>query len=177
MSLLHTVAPEHAQGTVAETYEAVNQAVGMVPNAIRMYSTNPRILKSRWQEIGYFMQHPTLSAALFACIRLLVSVGERCDYCVTLNTGMLINRFGWSPEQVRAAKENPEQAPLNDKEKALLLLVLRAVRDSNGVPAQAVASLRDAGCTDLEIFDALYHGAQQVAGDIMLNTLKVEIDF
>ncbi len=177
MSLLNTIEPDQAEGTVAETYQEVSQVIGFVPNALKMYSTNPVMLKQRWEGIGYYLQHPTLSGGLFACIRLLVSVGRRCDYCINLNTSMLINQFGVKPEQIQEMRESPEQAPLNDKEKALLLFVLRAVTDSNGITATEIKSLRDTGCTDREIFDALSHGSQQVAGDIMLNALKVENDF
>jgi len=177
MSLLETIGPADATGETAATYRAVREAVGFVPNALVMYSTNPVILRHRWEEISYFLHHPTLSGKLLACIRLLVSVGQRCDYCIGLNTGMLVERFGVEPVRIDAMRKNPEEAPLDPKEKALLLFVVRAVADSNGVPTEALAELPRAGCTDREIFDALTHGAQQVAGDIMLNALRVENDF
>jgi len=177
MSLLKTIELDQAEGTVAETYQEVEKVLGFVPNALKMYSTNPVMLGLRWEGIGYYLRHPTLSGSLFACIRLLVSVGQRCDYCINLNTGMLVNQLGVKPEQIEEMRENPEHAPLNDKEKALLLFVVRAVRDSNGVAPSEIESLRGLGCTDLEIFDALSHGAQQVAGDILLNAFKVENDF
>lgn len=177
MSLLNTIEPDQAEGAVAETYQDISKMIGFVPNALRMYSTNPVMLRQRWAGISYYFQHPTLSGSLFACIRLLVSVTQRCEYCITLNTGMLMNQFGVKPEQIEAMKQNPEGAPIDDKEKALLVFVLRSVADSNGTTAAEIQSLRDTGCTDQEIFDALSHGAQQVAGDIMLNALKVENDF
>jgi alkylhydroperoxidase family enzyme len=84
---------------------------------------------------------------------------------------------GMSMEQIDAIQADPSQAPLDDKEKALLLYTLKAVNASNEVGEQDIAALREAGASDLEIFDALEHGADQLAGDVMINALKIENDF
>ena len=73
--------------------------------------------------------------------------------------------------------KDPEQVPLDDEEKALLLYVVRTTADSNAASNADIDALRKMGCSDMEIFDALHHGARQVAADIMLNAFKVENDF
>jgi hypothetical protein len=50
------------------------------------------------------------------------------------------------------------------------------VADSNGVTAGDLDRLKALGSNEREIFDALAHGSQQVAGDIILNAFKVEAD-
>ena len=176
MSLISEVEPGEATGAVAEVYQQAEQMMGFVPNALKMHSINPLMLEHLFTYIGTVMQHPSLSGKLFAAIRMLVSVDQKCDYCIGLNEGMLINNYGLSADEVAAMKANPEDAALDEKEKALLLYTIKATRDANGVGETDIQQLRDIGCTDPEIYDALRQGATQVMGDIMLNAFKVEND-
>lgn len=176
MSLLTVIEPTQAEGQVAEIYGQVEAALGMVPNALKMSSVSPALLEEKWRGISYILQHPTLSGPLFTMIRLLVSVKKDCKYCVDLNTAMLVNHAGLSMDEVDALKANSALAPLEAKEKALLLFALETIDDSNGVEAADIEKLKALGCTESEIFDALHHAATQVAGDIMLNAFKVDAD-
>jgi uncharacterized peroxidase-related enzyme len=176
MPLITTIAPEQAEGTVAAVYAEIQQLFGFVPNAIRLDSINPEHMSRHWNQIKESIQHSSLSQKLFTLIRYRVSEIERCEYCIGLNGGMLIQMHGMTQEQLAAVSADPATAPLADKEKALLQFVVRAVKDSNGISAEDMQGLREAGCTEREIFDSLTHGAQQMAGDIVLNTFKVEAD-
>lgn len=174
MSLIQQVEPADASGVVAEVYQQADKMMGYVPNALKMHSVNPLVLEQLFTYMATVMQHPTLSGKLFAAIRMLVSVDQRCDYCIDLNEGMLINMYGMSANEVADMKVNPEDVGFDEKEKALLLYTLKAIRDSNSVGEEEILYLRDIGCDDLEIYDALRHGAGQVMGDILLNAFKVE---
>ena len=174
MSLLSKVELNEATGKTAEIYQQAEQMMGYVPNALKMHSINPAMLEHLWEYMGTVMDHPTLSGELFTCIRMLVSVRYDCQYCIHMNESMLMNMSGYTAEQIAAIKQDPASAPLLEKEKALLDYVIRAVRDSNAVDERDVDKLRAHGCTDLEIYDALRHGANQVMGDILLNAFKVE---
>jgi len=177
MSILNTVAPEQAQGQVAELYKSFEQQIGFIPNAFKLSSVSPQMLQQHWEYIGYYMQHPDLSKVLTTLIRLLVSQKVDCEYCINLNTSLLINDAGMTAEQVAAIRADPAKAPLDDKEKALLLFVLDAVADAHAVSQVDLQKLRDLGCSEQDIYDALNHGARQVGLDIMLNAFKVENDF
>jgi uncharacterized peroxidase-related enzyme len=177
MSILQTVTPETATGEVAEIYAQIKQAWGHVPTAIQIYSANPFLLRNMWEYYASMMQHPTLTFPLTASIRMLVSQGGSCRYCIDMNAGMLINMAGWTPEQVAATRADFNDSPLSAKEKTLLGLVLKATRDSNSVSAADLQAVRDAGWSDGDILDAVNHGARMVAGDIIINGFKVERDF
>ena len=83
MTLIHTVAPENASGDVAAIYAEMNETIGFVPNALSLRSASPALLGIQWQGMSYYMQHPTLSPELLACVRMLIikianrTVGER----------------------------------------------------------------------------------------------------
>lgn len=176
MSLIQTVSPATATGEVAAVYAALKERMGFVPNGLQLRSASPMLIKLQMEGLGYFMQHPTLSMALLACIRMLVSQKTDCVYCVDLNGGMLINMMGWTPDQVAATRANPAAANLPAKEVAMLLFVLKGVADSHSIGAADLDVLRALGWTDRDILDGLYHGANMVTGDILLNAFKVEKD-
>jgi len=177
MSLLQTVLPSDATGEVAAVYDQIKSAFGGVPNVLSIWSASPYFLKQQFDMIGYYLSHPSLSGPLLACIRMVVSERTNCQYCVDMNAGMLINMMGWTPEQVAAVQADPARASLPEREKAMLLFVLKAVNDAPAVTAEELDELRGQGWNDSEIFDALNHGARMVAGDIILNAFKVERDY
>lgn len=177
MSLLNTIAPDQAQGEIADIYNDVSLIFGSVPNGLILHSLNPLRMRQIWEYMGSVMQHPSLSSDLFTFIRLLVSVDQRCQYCIDMNAGMLIQQSGIDVATIQAAQNDPTQAPLNDKEKYLLLLALKAAKTSNQVDASDIQGARDLGASDSEVYDVVCHAASQVMGDILLNTFKVENDY
>jgi uncharacterized peroxidase-related enzyme len=177
MSLITTTAPQQAEGKTAEIYKDIESKFGFIPNAIQLDSINPSHMARHWEGIQESIAHETLSPKLFTLIRLLVSEATHCEYCVGLNAGMLIQMYGMSAEDVAQVKRSPELAPLDEKERALLQFVMKGVEDSNSITAEEIEGLKQLGCSEREVFDALAHGAWQVAGDIMLNAFKVEQDF
>ena len=84
---------------------------------------------------------------------------------------------GLSPEQIESIKRDPQTAPFDDKEKAMLLFVLKGVKQSASIGAADMQALRDQGWTDAEILDGLTHGARQVTADIVFSAFKIESDF
>ncbi len=177
MSIVSTVAPEGATGRVAELYGQMQQTMGRVPNAFQLYSASPDLLEMQWQQVGYYFRHPALSFPLLATIRMLVSQANDCAYCIGMNEAMLIERAGFTPEQIAAAKRDPAATPLPAKDKAMLLFVLKATKTPKAVTTADLAALRALGWNERDIFDAVHHGARNVAVDILFNTFKIENDF
>lgn len=177
MTLIQTVTPESATGEIATIYTQMKERMGFVPNALSLRSASPPLLNLQWQGMSYYMQHPTLSAPLLACVRMLISQKNDCSYCIDLNGGMLINMFGWTPEQVAATRADPAAANLPERDKAMLMFVLGAVGDPHGIDSTDLEALRALGWQDSDILDGLSHGATMVAGDILINAFKIERDF
>jgi AhpD family alkylhydroperoxidase len=177
MSLIETVHPEQATGTVAEVYRQIGQVLGRVPNGMRLYSASPALLREHWQLLGYYMRHPNLSPALLATVRLLVSEANDCEYCIDMNAGMLIGMFGLSPEQVAAIRRDPEAAPFTAKDKALLKLVLKTVVQRQPATRAELDALAALGWSSADVLDAVAHGARNVSVDVLLNAFAVENDF
>jgi uncharacterized peroxidase-related enzyme len=177
MPLLNTIHPQQAEGKTAEVYREIEGMFGFVPNAIRLNSINPGHMARHWEGIKEAIGHETLSDKLFTLIRLLLSEATQCDYCIGLNTSLLVQSHGMSLAEIAQVKQTLDAAPLDQKEKALLRFVMQGVSDSNSISADDIGALKQLGVSDREIFDALAHGAWHVANDVMINTFKVERDF
>lgn len=176
MPLIDTITPDQATGPIAEIYAEVKERFGYVPNAMQLDSQNPAQMARHWGSIKEILAYEGLSQRLFTTIRMLASEVERCEYCIQLNMGLLIEMEGLSQEQVQGIMADPSSAPLDEAEKALLRYVVKVLKDSNASRAEDIQVLRDQGLTDQQIYDALNHGAQQIASDIILNAFKVEPD-
>ncbi len=177
MSLLKQIAPDQATGEVGRIYAEIKKTLGHVPSAFRIWSASPLLLGQQWELVQYSMNHPTLSGALLASIRLLVSSEHNCAYCVGINAGMLINLYGHSASQVEALKRAPDSSPLPERDKAMLLFALQSVDHPESVTADDLEALRQLGWNDHDILDAASHAARMVASDLIYNTFKLESDF
>jgi len=175
MALLRTTPPERAEGKLAELYAEVEQTFGMVPNNVRLLGVSPAILDNQIQLISHYMGHPTLSMPLLATIRLLVAKACHSAYCQNLNTGLLL-KAGFTTEQIGAMKADPSQAPLDENQKALLLFVLKACENPHAVVAEDVERLKRIGWSEVDIFDAVAHGARMVGTNIIFDTFKIDLD-
>ncbi len=175
MALIQTTPPEKAEGQLAELYAEVEQMFGMVPNNVRLLGVSPALLENQLQLIGHYVGHPTLTPPFLPLVRMLVSKACHSPYCQNLNTGLLL-KAGLTKEQIAAIQADPTQAPLDEKQMALLLLVLKACDNPHSVTAQDVDHLRSLGWSDADIVDAVAHGARMVGTNIIFDTFKIDKD-
>ena len=177
IALIKTVSPQDATGEVAKVYQEINATWKSIPNPIKLYSTNPQMLKNKFESFKLSGTHKSVDGKLQAMIRMLVSKQHDCEYCVGYNEGFLINALKVPASDVLAMKKDPSLAPLPEKEKALLLFVLKATGDSKSTTKEDIENLRKLGWNDGEIFFATSYAADMVAFDILINAFKVHIDY
>lgn len=171
--LLNPCPPIGEEARVNAVLGAIEQKLGFVPDGLRLYSFSPPLLENFVGNIGYFNSGERLSPALMAMIRYLVSWNSKCQFCIDMNEGFLSN-MGVDIDQVRAARANPEAAPVSDKERPLLRIALKSVLDPDNVGATDVAAARAKGWSERDIFDAVAQAASNRAFSQVLRTFKVE---
>jgi len=173
MALLKTVNPEAAEGPIKEAYDVFMKRAGMVPKPFEMMSVSPGLLQIQAQVLDYFMQHKTLSFPLMTHIRYLVA--QRYDYafCTSFNRDLL-KMQGMGEDEVQAVSSDPQKAPLEDKDKAMLLFVLKAVKQPDEVTQKDVDALHEMGWTDNDIMDAVFHGTGMIAPSILMRAFKMD---
>lgn len=175
MAIINTVKPGEATGVLAEVYKKFQETMGMVPNAFIIRSASPEQVVNQARFLSYYWNHETLSHKMLAFMRLLVSEVHYCEYCINLNTAMLLD-IGVSMEEIEASKTDADNLPLEQKEKALLKFVLKVVKDSQSTTAEDIDQLKSLGWTDKDIVDGVNHGVSQVASDMIFNAFKIDPD-
>lgn len=166
MFILNHVKPEEATGKVAEAYSVLPPEVP-VPDPLILMSASPELAYLQSGIIRYFINHDRLDMGLFAMIRYLVAQQYDYQFCINLNAGILKQAGGLSDADLDALKTNPENAPLEESQKSLLLFVLKVVKTPHNIQQDDLDKLRAHGWSDQDIFDATYHGTSMVAPSIL----------
>lgn len=160
---------QHVEGILSQ----VEQALGFVPDGMRLYSISPPLLENFVSTIGYFRAHPVLRQELLAMIRYLASADSGCQFCIDLNEGFL-TRMGIDLDDIRAARNNPKNAPLEANERPLLELALKSLTNPEGINQTDMEAAHQQGWTDRDIFDAVAMAANNRAFNLVLKTFKIE---
>jgi alkylhydroperoxidase family enzyme len=138
------------------------EMLGRAPGGLQLLGASPPLLEHYAGTIGYYMGHPNLGQPLLTFIRYLVSWRGDCAYCIDLSEAFLISA-GLDLDTIRATREDPTRAPLEEREKAMLLLALDAVDRPESVSTERLDGLRDFGWSDRDILDAVWHATSNRA--------------
>lgn len=173
-ALINPQPPVEYEKHVAEILTNIEQFMGFIPDGLRLYGISPPLLETFVGNISYFnMGGTNLPKVLTAMIRYLVSWDSGCHFCIDLNEGYLSN-MGVDLDDVRKARNNPDIAPLNDHEKVLLKLALKAVNTPELIGESDLDRVREQGWQDRDIFDAVAQAANNRAFNYILRTFKIE---
>jgi alkylhydroperoxidase family enzyme len=165
--------PAGEEGRVDAVFNAVKQRLGFVPDGLRLYSFSPALLETFIGNISYFNSGDRIAPSLMAMIRYLVSWESKCQFCIDMNEGVLTN-MGLNLDSIRAARNNPDIAPIPTKEKPLLSIALKSVNNPESVNAKDIQAAKAQGWTDRDIFDVVAQAASNRAFNYVLRTFKVE---
>jgi alkylhydroperoxidase family enzyme len=171
--LLSPRPPIGEEERIAAIFASVEQHIGFVPDGLRLYSLSPPLLESFMSNIGYFNSGERISPALMVVIRYLVSSDAKCQFCIDLNEAFMAN-MGVDIDRARAARDNLEDAPVEEKEKPLLAIALKSVKDPESVTESDIMAARKQGWGDREIFDVVAQAASNRAFNYVLRTFNIE---
>ena len=82
--------------------------------------------------------------------------------------------MGLDLDAIRAARTNPEAAPVDQRERPLLRLALKAVSTPERVGVSDLDAARAQGWSERDIFDAVVQAASNRAFNFVLRTFKVD---
>jgi alkylhydroperoxidase family enzyme len=81
---------------------------------------------------------------------------------------------GMSENDIEKIAEDPLQAPLEDKDRAMLAFVMKAIKTPDTVVKEDMEELHDMGWTDADILDALTHGTNMIGSSILMKAFKMD---
>ncbi len=170
MFRIKTVAPEAAEGMVAEIYGQFPPGVG-VPHAIRMMSASPEFLARKVQDLKQWHEHETITAPMQKAMRMLISAEVQLPGCQAANATML-ELGGLTAEQVATFSGPVEGWPLGEKANALVHFVVTHVTSRRPAAAGDLDRLRDLGWSDAEIFEGMAFGGMVLGVTSIVAVLK-----
>ena len=174
MAIIKTHTPETAEGEVKEILNTVQGMLNTIPGPMELASASPWMIKNVWGSVQYFSQHPNLGFGLLSAIRYLVAKQSDFVFCTGFNKNFL-QLQGMSEEEIDKMVADPSQAPLEDKDRALLAFVTTAIKDPDAVGQEDMDHLHDLGWVDSDILEAMAHGTNMVASSILMKTFKMDV--
>jgi len=174
MGLIQPVDAQKAEGKIKEAFEFFQQAIGTIPAPMAMFSASPGLFNIQLQSMNYFMQHPTLKFPLLSSIRYLVAKHYEYQFCTHFNKAFL-EKQGMSEEGIQKIAQDPESAPLEDKDRAMLVFVVKAVKSPDSISQSDMDRLHEMGWTDQDALDAMAHAGTMIATSVMMKTFKLDI--
>lgn len=174
MSLIKTADPQNAEGSIKEAFDLMTKTIGMIPTPLMLFSASPGYFNIQWSGTQYFMAHKALSFGLLSSIRYLIAKKHDFVFCTNFNHDFL-KKQGLTDEDIQKMTEDPGAAPLEDRERALLAFVVKAIETPEAVAQADMDGLHDHGWEDKDILDAVIHGLGMVVGNTLMKAFKMDI--
>ena len=136
-----------------ELWEKPLEKLGFVPNVLRVMALRPEHLVTWWAYTQELMTGESgLTKAQREMIAVVVSVENRCHYCVVSHSAAL-RKLTSDPVLADQIATNYRYAPLEPAERAMLDYALKLTADSSSCTEDDVDELREAGWSDEDILD------------------------
>jgi len=155
MAWIHVTGEERAGGLLAEGYERIRRALGRVNPYYRAYSVSPRLLHAHLDFYAAVGATGALSKLRKEMIATAVSADNGCQHCTQLH-GEFLRKLGADDALVRALSTNPDAAPLEGADRVLISYALKLTRKPRQMDQADVETLRGAGFSEEEIFEAAF---------------------
>lgn len=164
---------EDAEGEIKEIYTEIEKKYGFIPDTIKIQSINPFYLKQYIKQANYFETNTSMSAKFRMITNFLISHLDKTTFCIDLLETFLLNKFNLTQEEINRIVKIPESAPLEKKEKALLLFLLKVLKNSNSITKEDFDILSRYGYLEEDVFDALNFATQMRKYHIIFNTINM----
>ncbi|GAB3437907.1 peroxidase-related enzyme [Actinophytocola sediminis] len=147
------VEPDDLPEDLRTRIEAVVEKSGFVPNIFRALGRRPAELRAFMDYHDALMERSDgLSKAERELVVVATSGANSCTYCVVAH-GAILRVRARDPRLADRVATNPWTVELTDRERAIVDLALALAIDPATFAAEDLATAREAGLTDDEIWD------------------------
>jgi hypothetical protein len=173
MALLERITTDNTDNnTIKQVLGMMDQAVGAVPETLRFIANSPGLFQVQTGQISYYQNHPNLGPELLAFIRYTAACWFKNKACIDFN-GLMLQKQGMTAEGLAEVVNDPEKAPLEEKEKALLTFVYNGIKDQNSASKEKLEQLHQIGWKNSDILDAVNHGFFMYAPGKMMDLFQM----
>ncbi len=150
---LHVPDEEDVPAEVKELWALPLEKLGFVPNVLRVFALRPKHLLGWWAYYDELLRGESgLTKVQREMIAVVVSVTNRCHYCVVSHTAAL-RKLTKDPDFVDRLATGYKYADLEARDRAMLDFAVKLTEASDRCTDEDVEALRDAGWNDEEIMD------------------------
>jgi len=174
MSLITMPNIESATGDVKAVYDEMLEGWGVVPEPIKAFSHNPKLLRNSWEMYKIEAQNENFLPKMTAMMRMLIAESHACEFCIGFNKGMLMNFFEVSEDEIQALQKDPSTAKLDDKQKAMLLFMLKSTSAPHEVNKDDIEALKKLGWSEKDIMEGANQATHMVATSLFIDTFKIQ---
>jgi uncharacterized peroxidase-related enzyme len=172
--LLNYTSVEQAKDDVKAVYAEIKAAFGIVPEPIKGLSLNPAMLRNTWDMYKIMGSNKNFSPKTTTMMRYLVAEANHCEYCVGFNKGMMLNIFKMSEDEINALQKDPSTAKLDEKQKAMLLFMLKSTSHPTDVNQTDIDVLKNLGWSETDIMEGVKQATEMVATSLFIDTFKIQ---
>lgn len=150
MSFINTIPEGEAQGDVKHLYDENREAMGYVPNYVKVFSHRPQVMDA-WGGLLRSIK-ANMDWRRYELVTLAAARALRSSYCMLAHGSVLRQKF-YMPEQLASIARDYQTADLTPAEVAMMAYAEQIARDATAITQADIDALRDHGFTDPEIFD------------------------
>lgn len=172
--LISYVSEADAKDDVKAVYAEIKSIWGMVPEPIKGLSLNPKMLRNTWEMYKIMGENKGFSEKLGAMMRMLVAEKNNCEFCVGFNKGMLMGMLKVPEDEILALQKDPTTAKLPEKDKAMLLLMLKSTSTPHDVNKADIDELKKLGWSETDIMEGVNQATHMVATSLFIDTFKIQ---
>lgn len=172
--LISYTSPQDATGDVKAVYDEIKAAFGGIPEPIQALSLNPAILRNQWEEFKIMGANKNFSPKMVTMMHMLIAEKHDCVYCVGFNKGMLLNAFKLPEDEIIALQKDPTTAKLDEKQKVMLLFMLKSVSTPQDVNKADMDALKKLGWSEVDIMEGARQAVGMVSFALFIDTFKIQ---
>jgi uncharacterized peroxidase-related enzyme len=172
MPYIETAEEAQADGPLAELFALERRAWGYLPNLARTIGVRPDVYRA-WRSLNGAIK-ATMTPQRYELATLAAAVELRSTYCALAHGRTLA---GLMPEEhVIGVATGRAADDLEPADLAIVAFARRIARDASRVGREDVATLRDVGLGDDEIFDVIAAVAARCFFSTVLDATGTEAD-
>ena len=172
MSRITVVTRDSANADQKALLDAIQGALGMVPNFLGVLAHSPDALKA-FLGLHGIAGSGRLDPQTRERIALAIAQGNSCEYCLSAHTAMG-RKAGLSGAEIEANRAGTSQ----DAKAAAAVAFARALNSHLGEVTQAeFDAVREAGYGDAEIVEIITHVGMNILTNLIGKATRVDIDF
>ena len=172
MSRINVVERDQANDEQAALYAGIDQALGMVPNFLKVFANSPAALRA-FLGLHGIAGEGSLDPQTRERIALTLAGQNGCEYCASAHTA-IGRKAGLDNDEMAANREGKS----GDEKAAAAVKFARALVEHTGEVTKAeIQAVRDAGYSDADIVEIITHVGMNILTNILAKASRVEIDF